>query len=112
MATDELAGLRAQIDALRAHLAAAQDERDAAWTDHHRVDALGRELERAETELARLPQVEADLRLARRELEIAQARQEELEERLARADAVLAAMQASLSWRITRPLRGARRRGG
>jgi flagellar hook-basal body complex protein FliE len=35
----------------------------------------------------------------------------ELEHRVARADRVLAAMQASVSWRITAPLRALKRRG-
>jgi hypothetical protein len=64
---------------------------------------LERRLLDAEQRLAGIPALERDAERARAERDV-------LRTRLQRAQAVTAAMQRSLSWRLTRPLRAAKRR--
>ena len=94
------------------------DARQAAEEELRRRELaeLRAELERSETQLARLPGVEVELHLLRRQLaaaqeELAEARRdrEVLLAELAEARHALAAVEGSRAWRLTAPLRAARR---
>ena len=100
-------------------LAATRRRLADALIDRDQLAELRAELERSEAEVARLPQLEHDLQHERRRAEIAAAERDrlagelqgvaDLQERLDRAQRALADLQASPSWRITRPLRLAKR---
>jgi len=83
------------------------------------VRRLRQQLEVSEREVARIAQLEHDLQHARRQAEIALAERDrlaaELEQagdlrgRLERSEQLVRDLQASPSWRVTRPLRSAKR---
>ncbi len=106
------------VSVLRRRLAEAEVE-------HGQLAELRDQLASAETRLARIAVLEDELQHARRQAEIAEADRarvagelaaiddhpvvRDLRERLARAERAVRDLQASPSWRITRPLRAAKR---
>ena len=100
------------VSVLRRRLAEAQ-------TDSAQVAELREQLAAGETELARIAGLEDALQHERRRAEIAEAERVrferelleagELRGRLERSEQLLRDLQASPSWRITRPLRAAKR---
>lgn len=103
------------VSALRRRLAEAR-------TDYAQIAELREQLASGETELARIAVLEDALQHARRRAEIADADRARLKRELAeagdlrgrleRSEQLLRDLQASPSWRITRPLRAAKRRLG
>ena len=97
---------------LRRRLAEAQ-------VDRSQLDTLRGELERSERAASRIPVLEDDVQHLRRRLLIARAEHErelrertgELQAHLERAQQALRDLQASPSWRVTRPLRALKRLG-
>jgi SAM-dependent methyltransferase len=120
-ATD-LDELTRRADELEAQLRAQQQRIDELDDRAAEIAQLRRELVRAERLTGRLPGLELERDTLRRELAASEASLEkaraeaaqvaELNERLARAESVYRGMQASLSWKVTRPLRAFKRLSG
>ena len=80
-------------------------------SDERRIEAQ-RALADAQTELAELPSLRERARVAEEASRRLAERAQQAEERAHRAEAVSASMRASLSWRVTAPLRAAKRLTG
>ena len=103
--------LAARWEEQRAAAAASRRREQEADAARDEIAALRRELAKAEGELARLPEVEADRDALRLELEASERRVEELRPfadevlELRAARQALEDIKGSASWRLTRPLR-------
>jgi hypothetical protein len=110
-AEGQIAGLHQEREQLRSELA---QEREQLRAEHSQErEQLRAELSQAHTEQSQLSeelrQTREALTLASTQCHEAQAELATLQERFARQQAVVDGLQSSVSWRITTPLRGAKR---